>query len=290
MARINVDNEFLSDPRLYLLSSKMPRYQAMGVVVALWEVGQAYWKKNKGLIPGSVFNSLPKKKYLLEAGFVEERDQGFYCKGAEERWGFLLKKSEAGRVGGKRSAEKRREKYGTAVPMNATNSDLNGSGRSKTERKSSKPNPSSSASSSFSSSASDSSSFSDSEKIKNNYVSSEAEKASASRADVGAILIFRGQGDILNQRLANVSHKIQNAWVETFPSADWIVDEIRRAHSWLLSNPHKNPKKFDRFMTNWLNRSFESYRKGLPSRPMTMSEKNEVSLKDLYSRVERGEL
>jgi len=117
VARINVDNEFLCDPRMTILATKMPRHEAYGALVALWEVGQSYWKKNKGLIPLQIFEFLPRAQELLASGFVEVRDDGVYCKGANERWGFLLGPSEAG----KKSAEARLKKFGTAVPIHAKN-------------------------------------------------------------------------------------------------------------------------------------------------------------------------
>lgn len=117
MARINVDNEVLCDPRLVLLSQRMSRYMAIGALVSMWEVGQAYWKKNKSLIPYEIFNQLPKYQDLEDCGFVELREEGIYCKGAEERWHFLLAQSE----NGKKSAAARKRKYGTSIPINSTN-------------------------------------------------------------------------------------------------------------------------------------------------------------------------
>lgn len=131
----------------------MPRYQAIGALVALWEVGQAHWKKNKSLIPQEVFNLLPKNKDLLDCGFLTHKADGYYCKGAEERWGFLLVQSENGKKGGLSSAEARLKKYGTAIPFNAFNLPDVKNSRSETEANTeanrSEPNHSSSSSSSF---------------------------------------------------------------------------------------------------------------------------------------------
>lgn len=117
LARINVDNEFLCDPRLQLLCKRMERWEAIGAVISLWEIGQCYWKKSKSLIPPEIYALLHRSKELIECKFVEPKAGGFYCKGAEERWGFLLAQSKSGKA----SAAARRAKYGTATPIHASN-------------------------------------------------------------------------------------------------------------------------------------------------------------------------
>jgi hypothetical protein len=87
-----------------------------------------------------------------------------------------------------------------------------------------------------------------------------------------------------------VSEETQRAWLEAYPGADWICDELLKANVWIKSNPRKNPKQFSRFMSNWLNRAFESYRKNIPSRRMTSSEINMQAIGELWQRNQEGEL
>lgn len=90
--------------------------------------------------------------------------------------------------------------------------------------------------------------------------------------------------------LEGVSEAVQRAWILAYPSPEWVIQEIKNANVWLISNPKKNPKKFGAFMSNWLSRSFEKYRKGLPTNFQTHSQKNADALRDMHERVLKGEL
>lgn len=142
MARINVDDELRADPRFTSLCTIIPRHEAFGALVCLWEVGQSYWKKGESLIPQNIFDLLPHCSDLVRVGFGVCSENGVYCVGARERWGFLLARKEAG----KRSAEARKQKYGSAIPVNGTNN------RTKSEQPPNKTEHSSSSSSSSSNS------------------------------------------------------------------------------------------------------------------------------------------
>jgi hypothetical protein len=65
--------------------------------------------------------------------------------------------------------------------------------------------------------------------------------------------------------LDGVHRETQTAWLKAYPNAKWIIHEALKADVWIKANPHKAPKKFARFFSNWLSRAFEDYRKGLPS-------------------------
>lgn len=65
----------------------------------------------------------------------------------------------------------------------------------------------------------------------------------------------------------------QQAWLGAYPSIDWIVHEAKKANAWMISNPKKRPKDFQKFFNNWLNKGFENYRKGVPSVTKTYAEK-----------------
>lgn len=65
--------------------------------------------------------------------------------------------------------------------------------------------------------------------------------------------------------LSTTSHKLQLCWLEAYPSPDWIKAELQKSSVWLLANPKRKSKNFGRFMSNWLNRAFENYRKTIPT-------------------------
>lgn len=116
-SRINVEEQLTSDPRFTKMSERIGRQLAFGAILCLWEIGQSYWKKYE-LIPNHLAEHLPNIKELIEFGLAKKEDDGVYCSGARERWGFLTCRSEAGKA----SAKARRDKYGSATPSNASNS------------------------------------------------------------------------------------------------------------------------------------------------------------------------
>lgn len=123
--KIRIDEKFSSDPRFLAMCEAVGKVQAYGTVIVLWEIGMAYWKKEKALIPKHIFSTLVNHNLLISIGFVEEKEDGFYCKGAEEYWKSLLNFSkEKQSARGKKSA-KSREKRPRNKANNSTNSQPN---------------------------------------------------------------------------------------------------------------------------------------------------------------------
>jgi hypothetical protein len=89
------------------------------------------------------------------------------------------------------------------------------------------------------------------------------EKRKKPRAPSGAIGAFM-LDPILNERLRDVSEKLQNAWLDVYRDSNFIADEIRKAHVWCAANPQRAPKKFGPFMTSWLGRAWERQRRSGP--------------------------
>lgn len=90
--------------------------------------------------------------------------------------------------------------------------------------------------------------------------------------------------------LQDVTKDLQTKWLAAYPSPDWIVHEIKKADVWMTANPSKRPKNFGRFMSGWLAKGFESYRKGLPTNQKTYSQKNADALSEMLQMVDEGTL
>lgn len=84
------------------------------------------------------------------------------------------------------------------------------------------------------------------------------------KPDHGAINIFQSHHILVNM-LVTVTWKAQQSWVAAYPSVTWLKEEILKANSWIQCNPQKAPKNLTRFISTWLLKAHESYRKGLPS-------------------------
>ena len=63
------------------------------------------------------------------------------------------------------------------------------------------------------------------------------------------------------------------SWIVTYQDKSWIKQELLKISTWCIANASKAPKSnYARFVTNWLARGFESYRKTIPSQPMSKAE------------------
>lgn len=90
--------------------------------------------------------------------------------------------------------------------------------------------------------------------------------------------------------LEGVSENLQRVWIQNYGDVAWLNAELLKAHVWCTANPQKRPKDFGKFMSNWLNKGWESHRKGIPSRRLTSAEVNQEAARDLWQRNEQGNL
>lgn len=151
MARINIEEEWWSDPRRIKLSKLLNSPElADGVTIAFWRAAQEYWKKGKRPIPHDIFNILEAAPKLLEAKLAISEADGVYAVSSEKAFEWIYNYTQAASAGGKKSAETRRKKYGSAQPKPSKRPRSDSEGTSKV----SEPSYSYSYSSSLSSSSS----------------------------------------------------------------------------------------------------------------------------------------
>ena len=119
MARINIEEEFFSDLRLDKLSELCgKKTDAIGCLVLAWREAQRYWVRDKGLIPSDVWAMLPNNNLLVSSGFAVGLESGFYMKGSEEKFSWVLKLRENGQKGGRpKKSSKKRENNGLQKPI-----------------------------------------------------------------------------------------------------------------------------------------------------------------------------
>lgn len=68
--------------------------------------------------------------------------------------------------------------------------------------------------------------------------------------------------------LETVKHDAQERWLKLYPDIDWVKREILKMIAWLENNPKKRPKSprgKSGFITSWLARGWEQYRKSIPT-------------------------
>lgn len=116
MPRLNIEPSIWSDPRFQnLLIKTGDRIIAKGMITELWVVAQEYWIPDKKLIPKKVFDSLG-LSVLIDVGLAEDLGEEIYAKGAKENFQWWFEKVEAGRTGGRISAQRPRDNAGRLLP------------------------------------------------------------------------------------------------------------------------------------------------------------------------------
>lgn len=126
MARINIEECWWSDPRRTALLLEIG-FEADSAAVNMWRAAQEFWGKSRGLIPKSVFDKLKHCEKLVEVGLADVRESFVYVRGCSEYLEWHAEKREQAAAAGRKSAEVRRKKSGSAQPKG-------GKGHEKSER------------------------------------------------------------------------------------------------------------------------------------------------------------
>lgn len=120
MARINIDSKFFGDGRVKLLARKLNEhiFTTHGRLLAVWR--HCYDHVDSCISPeivAAVSESDDFAKFMVETGLAKLEGECLLICGVSERVQYLKSAQERGREGGKKSAETRKEKYGSAQPQ-----------------------------------------------------------------------------------------------------------------------------------------------------------------------------
>jgi hypothetical protein len=123
MARLTIEDKWWSDPRRERLARLVGSLElADAMALRAWRLAQEFWGHGKKFVPLEIFNTLEAAPKLVEANLAKIEGDLVYVRGSSQYLSWLHEKRVSAVEGGKKSAANRREKYGSAVPMNATNS------------------------------------------------------------------------------------------------------------------------------------------------------------------------
>lgn len=97
MGRISIDDELHADIRFKRLVRRLgDEDRAIGLLYRFWRLAQDYWGDECALIPIHEFEAEDFRP-LAEVGLAEQRGDGYYASGSEERFGWYLQRCRAGR-------------------------------------------------------------------------------------------------------------------------------------------------------------------------------------------------
>lgn len=116
MARINIEECWWSDPRRMHLVLKVG-FQADAAAVNMWRLAQEFWARGRENIPIDTFQQLQFANELLESNLAVVRERSVYVRGSSQYLEWTAEKREQAREAGKKSADARRKKTGTAQPI-----------------------------------------------------------------------------------------------------------------------------------------------------------------------------
>lgn len=116
MPRINVEDKFFQDRRLWNLSldiveqgmasHSLARDLAVGMSVAIWREAQRFWFPKRLPIPKEIFFELSGAKLWVKNRLAKVVKGGVYVCGSDEQFSWLFQKSDAGKLGAKRRWDK----------------------------------------------------------------------------------------------------------------------------------------------------------------------------------------
>ncbi len=86
-----------------------------------------------------------------------------------------------------------------------------------------------------------------------------------------------------------IKPELSQSWLKTFPDPQWVINEVNKAVSWEIANPQRRKIHFGKFVTNWMNRGWDS-RKISGSDPgqtkaQQMSNQNSAMMEKLRSEL-----
>jgi hypothetical protein len=119
VARINIDDDWFTDPRRFKLAELVgSETLADGCMVEAWRVAQSFWRQGKRLVPVPVYNKIPYAELILKVGLAKHKGARIYVNGSTVRFRWLVKASTNGKAGGVASGRSRRAKTeANAKPM-----------------------------------------------------------------------------------------------------------------------------------------------------------------------------
>lgn len=111
MARLNVEPSLFTDQRFVDLMIRLGGIEiALGAVIRAWMIGQKHFVRDDGLIPADEWRKQSLREEIIEVGLAERVGDRIRICGAEDQFGWLKERVEAGRRGGLAKAAKHNPK------------------------------------------------------------------------------------------------------------------------------------------------------------------------------------
>lgn len=285
MARINVDDKWLKDPRRDdFVKAVGDSDRADGLTVRYWRLGQEAHAQGK-LVNKKQFMRMPFAKEFMACELAEEREGGIYIKGTKRRAKYLVAKIEAGRKGGKKSATRDRDERG----------------RLRSKRKGSESQPSTAPSKTQAPPNEAKPHVHSHTHVQFQLQTEEETKTACGSAKPVSLPAAarppkRFDAEDLGQVLSAIPKKTADVWLTLYNGEqDWVERELLKAWKYYaIEHPSKKPKSisgWSRAFGSWLERGWGYRAKGIRTGGVrTRQDATADHLSEMMSKVERGEL
>lgn len=247
MARLNIEDQFFLE--IGTIARKFGNDdEAIGNAIRFFRYAQE--KHKLGLfVPEEDFAALGFSEALFPL-FAKRTDQGIECAGAKKYFGWLAQKIEAGRNGGKASAKSRFEQTGSAIPINAKNTEATPK-RDQAKASDTEPSPSPSPSPS---------------KINTNTaaVSAKPARKRLVKVEIGSVEEMRNLFD----------EETRKVWHDLYPDPDYRQRESLKCWDYYRDAGRKRPTTspgWKRVLSSWLERGWAKHAAGIPNPSATVS-------------------
>lgn len=121
MARINIEDKLMIDPRFILACIKLgDRELAMGIALNFFQVAQKYWCPKMKPIPEKIYRQLRGAELWLEVGLSKRVRGGIYIHGSKANFAWLIQKHDASRKGVESRRNKVTERSPNGDPLTLT--------------------------------------------------------------------------------------------------------------------------------------------------------------------------
>ncbi len=119
MARLNIEDRWWTDPRRNRLLRILSGDSALadGLALQAWRLAQEHWKYSQGLVPLHLFETIERHEILIECQLVEIRGDEVYIRGSSDCLDWIREQRDQAVEAGKKSAQARKAKNGTAQPQ-----------------------------------------------------------------------------------------------------------------------------------------------------------------------------
>lgn len=266
MARINFDDDVESKEAFWKLLSLVGgnRDDALGKLVRFFRIAQKRF--GEGIAISETDLKEVGLECMIQSGWAVPWNDGYQAPNCEKHFDWYRVMKDGARIGGLRSAEVRRKKYGTSQPISSNPPSGNNEPPFEPpfEKTTEAPNPLTPALAPALIKKEDLIEVHDPPPQQETLPIVDRAEAAADAPGLPAKI---------EPQWVRARNQDWGEFLKIYQDPGWMEGEVRKMALWLNANRGKMPRSksgWHRFTAGWLERGWEKYRRALPSKPSEM--------------------